>query len=102
MANIHFAVATPNHLILEHFNDFADPWVSELVDAAPVLDAIDGCFGVPTEPGLGLRLDHGACAKHPRTHAGIFLFRDGWERRGGPTAAPAIAGINEPSSPTPQ
>ena len=100
-ANIHFAVATPNHLILEHFNDFADPWVSELVDAAPAIDAADGCFSVPTEPGLGVRLDHDACAEHPRTHAGIFLFSDGWERRGTAPAAPTIPGLDGPSSPTP-
>ncbi len=81
-ANVHFAVATPNHLILEHFNDFADPWVSELVDVAPAVDPIDGCFAVPSSPGLGLRLDHDACAEHPRTRAGIFLFEEGWERRG--------------------
>jgi galactonate dehydratase len=101
-ANVHFAIATPNHLILEHFNDFTDSWVSELVDAAPAVDPVDGCFPVPTGPGLGLRLDHDACAEHPRTHAGIFLFNDGWERRGGPSSAPAIAGIEERSSPTPQ
>jgi galactonate dehydratase len=94
-ANIHFAVATPNHLILEHFNDFADTWVSELVDAAPAIDPLDGCFPVPTGPGLGLRLDHDACSEHPRTHAGIFLFDDGWERRGEPSAASAIAGLDE-------
>ena len=35
MANVHFAVATPNYKVLEHFNDFADPWVQELVDDAP-------------------------------------------------------------------
>ncbi len=81
-ANVHFAVATPNHLILEHFNDFADPWVSELVDVAPAVDPIDGCFAVPSSPGLGLRLNHDACAEHPRTRAGIFLFEEGWERRG--------------------
>ena len=85
-ANIHFAVATPNHLVLEHFNDFADPWVSDLVDFAPAIDPVDGCFPLPTGPGLGLRLDHDACAEHPRTHGGIFLFTDGWERR---TSAPA-------------
>jgi galactonate dehydratase len=98
-ANVHFAVATPNHLILEHFNDFADAWVSELVDAAPVVDPSDGCFHVPTAPGLGLRLNHTACAEHPRTHAGIFLFDDGWELRGERSGAPAIAGIDE--TPTP-
>jgi len=101
-ANIHFAVATPNHLILEHFNDFADPWVGDLVDAAPAIDPRDGCFPVPTRPGLGIRLDHEACAEHPRTHAGIFLFRDGWEHRGEEAAAAAIAGLDEESTPAPQ
>jgi galactonate dehydratase len=94
-ANVHFAVATPNHLILEHFNDFADAWVSELVDVAPAVDPIDGCFPVPTAPGLGLRLNHEACAEHPRTHAGIFLFDDGWELRGERSGSPAIAGFDE-------
>jgi len=87
VANIHFAVATPNHLILEHFNDFADTWVSELVDEAPAIDPLDGCFPAPDAPGLGIRLDHEACAEHPRTHTGIFLFSDGWERRGEPSTA---------------
>jgi galactonate dehydratase len=99
-ANVHFAVATPNHLILEHFNDFADAWVSELVDNAPTIDPHDGCFPVPTGPGLGVRLNHDACAEHPRTHTGIFLFDDGWERRGAPAAAPAMAGLDETSPPT--
>jgi galactonate dehydratase len=100
-ANVHFAVATPNHLILEHFNDFADPWVSELVDTAPAVDPVDGCFSVPTGAGLGVRLDHDACAEHPRTHAGIFLFSDGWERRGNGSAAPAVPGLEGTSAPTP-
>ena len=38
MANVHFAVATPNYKVLEHFNDFADPWVKTLVDAGPEVD----------------------------------------------------------------
>jgi galactonate dehydratase len=97
-ANIHFAVATPNYFILEHFNDFADAWVGELVDAAPAVDPRDGCFPAPTGPGLGVRLDHAACAEHPRTHAGIFLFDDGWERRGEPPAAAAIVGHDQESS----
>jgi galactonate dehydratase len=29
-ANLHLAVATGNYKVLEHFNDFADPWVDEL------------------------------------------------------------------------
>jgi galactonate dehydratase len=99
-ANIHFAVATPNYLVLEHFNDFADTWVSELVDAAPAIDPVDGCFPVPTEAGLGIRLDHDACAEHPRTHAGIFLLSEGWERRGDGSAATAV--VEGSGSPTAQ
>ena len=80
MANVHFAAATPNYRVLEHFNDFADPWVFQLVDAPPRVDA-DGCFTVPDRPGLGLTLDQDACAEHPATGAVIRLFEEGWERR---------------------
>ena len=66
MANLHFAVATPNYKVLEHFNDFADSWVDTLVDHAPRVEA-DGCFGVPERPGLGVKLNHDVCAAHPRT-----------------------------------
>jgi len=82
-ANIHFAAATRNVDILEHFNDFADPWVSELVDDAPRVDPADGCFPLPDRPGLGLRLDHEACARHPRGGARLQLFVDGWQKREG-------------------
>ena len=83
MANVHLAVATRNVDILEHFNDFADPWVSELVDAAPAVDPVDGCFALPDRPGLGVRLDHDACARHPRTGARLQLFVEGWQKRDG-------------------
>jgi galactonate dehydratase len=82
MANVHFAVSTPNYKVLEHFNDFADPWVQDLVDYPPTVDAADGCFALPERPGLGLRLNHDACAAHPPTGARIRLFEHGWERRG--------------------
>jgi galactonate dehydratase len=82
MANVHFAVATPNYKVLEHFNDFADPWVQELVDRAPQVAVEDGCFGLPDRPGLGVSLNHEACAEHPRTGGRLKLFEKGWERRG--------------------
>lgn len=82
MANVHLAVSTPNYKVLEHFNDFADPWVQELVDAPPLVDPADGCFAAPDRPGLGLRLNHERCAQHPRTGGRIRLFEEGWERRG--------------------
>ena len=81
MANLHFAISTPNYKILEHFNDFADAWVHTLVDNAPVVEA-DGCFALPERPGLGVTLRHEVCAEHPRTGGQIRLFEDGWEQRG--------------------
>ena len=82
MANLHLAVATPNYKVLEHFNDFADSWVLDLVDHPARVDPSDGCFTVPDRPGLGLRLDHDACAEHPRTGGRLQIFEEGWERRG--------------------
>ena len=81
-ANVHFAIATPNYKVLEHFNDFADSWVFDLVDAAPRVDPADGCFALPNRPGLGVRLNHDVCAEHPRTGGRLKLFEAGWERRG--------------------
>jgi galactonate dehydratase len=82
MANVHFAVATPNYKVLEHFNDFADPWVHDLVDHSPRVGAADGCFAVPDRPGLGVRLNREACAAHPPTGGRLRLFEQGWETRG--------------------
>jgi galactonate dehydratase len=80
-ANLHFAVATGNYKVLEHFNDFADPWVAELVDGAPRVDPADGCFALPSAPGLGVRLSREAAGRHPRTGVHFNLVREGWERR---------------------
>jgi galactonate dehydratase len=82
MANVHFAIATPNYKLLEHFNDFADPWVQDLVDHPPRVSVRDGCFGLPDRAGLGVRLNHDACAAHPRTGGRLRLFEAGWEKRG--------------------
>jgi galactonate dehydratase len=82
MANVHLAAATSNYKVLEHFNDFADPWVQDLVDHPPSVDREDGCFAIPERPGLGLSLKHDTCAAHPRTGGRIRLFEAGWERRG--------------------
>jgi galactonate dehydratase len=80
-ANLHLAAATQNFKVLEHFNDFADPWLADLVDRAPTVDAVDGCFAVPEAPGLGVRLNREACLAHPPTGARLELFRAGWETR---------------------
>jgi len=80
-ANVQFAAATRNFRILEHFNDFADPWVFDLVDVAPTVSEYDGCFSVSDRPGLGLHLNHEVCAEHPATGAHFELFKAGWEKR---------------------
>jgi galactonate dehydratase len=80
-ANLHFAIACANYKVLEHFNDFADPWVADLVPGAPRVDPRDGCFARPTRPGLGVSLDRAVAAAHPRTYAHFNLVAPGWERR---------------------
>jgi L-alanine-DL-glutamate epimerase-like enolase superfamily enzyme len=54
-------------------------WVGDLVQGAPTVDPADGCFALPTGPGLGVRLDRDAAARHPRTGVHFNLFKDGWE-----------------------
>jgi galactonate dehydratase len=80
-ANLHFAIACANYKVLEHFNDFADPWVNDLTVGTFRVDSTDGCFGLPTEPGLGVRLDRAVVEAHPRTRVHFNLVADGWERR---------------------
>jgi galactonate dehydratase len=81
-ANVHFAVAAGNYKVLEHFNDFADPWVRDLVDNALTVDERDGAFGAPVGAGLGVALNRDACAEHPRTGVHFNLVEPGWEHRG--------------------
>ena len=80
-AALHVAIAAPNTKVLEHFNDFADPWVHDIVTGAPYVNPVDGCFDLPTAPGLGLTLKKAVCAEHPRTGGRLALYSEGWEKR---------------------
>lgn len=80
-ANLHLAACTPNFKIQEHFNDFADAWVLDLAPGLPAVDLQDGCFVLPTAPGLGVKIDWDAVAEHPRERVHFDLFKPGWERR---------------------
>jgi galactonate dehydratase len=80
-ANLHLAACTPNFKIQEHFNDFADNWIFEVVKGLPEVDPADGCFPLPTEPGLGVTIDWDAVAEHPPQSVNFDLFKDGWQRR---------------------
>ncbi|HUW87470.1 MAG TPA: mandelate racemase/muconate lactonizing enzyme family protein [Candidatus Paceibacterota bacterium] len=80
-AALHVAIAASNTKVLEHFNDFADPWIHEIVEGAPYVNPKDGCFELPTAPGLGVTLNRAACAEHPRTGGRLALYAPGWEKR---------------------
>ena len=78
-ANLHLAATTVNFKIQEYFNDFADPFVAECEPGLPRV--VDGCFPLPTAPGLGISLNRDAIAAHPRQSVNFNLFRSGWELR---------------------
>lgn len=62
-AALHFAVATPNHIIQEEMVG-AVPWYNDVVSMTPI-DMVDGCWSVPQTPGLGVEIDMVEAAKHP-------------------------------------
>lgn len=60
---LHFAVATPNHVIQEEMSG-AVPWFNDVVSKTP-LSSQDGFWAVPTAPGLGVDIDEQEAARHP-------------------------------------
>jgi galactonate dehydratase len=78
-AALHVAAATPNFMILEHFNDFGEAWVKDAAPGNP--EVVDGFFALPTGPGLGVTLDEDVVAAHPRTDVFFDLFDEDWQFR---------------------
>lgn len=62
MANIHFALSTPNFLIQEVMREDV-PWRNEVVDSP--LAIRDGYIYPPTRPGLGIEVDEQSAAAYP-------------------------------------
>jgi galactonate dehydratase len=62
VAALHFAVSTPNHVIQEEMVG-AVPWYFEVVEGP--IELIDGFWRVPDAPGLGVKVNEAACARHP-------------------------------------
>jgi galactonate dehydratase len=62
-AALHFAVATPNHIIQEEMVG-AVPWYQDVVSQTPV-QMEDGCWLVPEAPGLGIEINLSEAAKYP-------------------------------------
>ena len=80
-AALHLAACTPNFKIQEHFNDFDEPYV---LDSAPGLPkVVDGYFGLPTGPGLGVVLDEEVVRAHPEQRIHFNLYKDDWHKRQG-------------------
>lgn len=80
-ATLQVAACTPNFKILEHFNDFADAEIKQVVKGAPEVDPATGCFELSDAPGLGVELNVEAAAEFPQQQAKFDLWADGWEKR---------------------
>jgi galactonate dehydratase len=83
VAALHLAACTPNFKIQEHFNDFADSWVKGVATGVPEVDPSDGCFPLPSGPGLGVKLNEDFIADHPSSGAFFDLFQHDWQFRQG-------------------
>lgn len=80
-AALHCCIAAPNTKVLEHFNDFADAWVHDLVTDPPRVQQDTGTFAKPMKPGLGIELNEDVVKAHPRTGGRLALYSEGWEKR---------------------
>jgi galactonate dehydratase len=78
-AALHVAACTPNFMIQEHFNDFADSWVKGAAPGVP--EVVDGSFSLPDKPGLGVELNEAIFADHPQIDKHFNLFSDDWHTR---------------------
>ena len=78
-ACLHFAAVAPNFKTLEHFNDFAEPFVRAAAPGNP--DVVDGAFALPSGPGLGIVIDRDVIREHPRRDIHFDLFREEWHLR---------------------
>ena len=78
-AALHLAACTPNLKILEYFNDFAEPFVTEAASGLPAVT--DGYFPLPSGPGLGVTLNEDVLLAHPYRRQHFNLFSEDWQWR---------------------
>ena len=78
-ASLQVGFSTPNFKILEHFNDFADSQIKDVVTGAP--EVVDGYFLRNDRPGLGVEFHKEAAAEFPQQRAHFDLWAEGWEKR---------------------
>ena len=71
---------TPNVFIQECFDDFLEPWVTDVLQGFPRVK--DGKIEIPDGPGYGVTLNEDEAAKHPYGKSNFLrMFKPGWERR---------------------
>ena len=80
MIALHIDAVTPNIYIQECFDDFLEPWVSDVLHGFERVQ--DGKLRIPDTPGFGVELDEVEAAKHPYGKSNFLrMFKPGWERR---------------------
>lgn len=62
-AALHFAVATPNHMIQEEMVGSV-PWYGDVLSQTPVT-MVDGCWEIPETVGLGIEINEAEAEKYP-------------------------------------
>ena len=71
---------TPNVFIQECFDDFLEPWVTDVLQGFPRVR--DGEIEIPEGPGYGVTLNEEEAVKHPYGKNNFLrMFKPGWERR---------------------
>jgi galactonate dehydratase len=89
LAALHLCFTLRNVKILEHFNDFADPFVKKVANFYP--EVKDGFFNLPEGPGWGVEIDEDFILAHPpdKSNQGLVLDpglnmfeKTDWAKRG--------------------
>ena len=80
MVALHIDAVTPNVFIQECFDDFLEPWVTDVLKGFHRVE--DGHLTMPTAPGIGVTLNEEEAKKHPYSKSNFLrMFKPGWEKR---------------------
>jgi galactonate dehydratase len=80
MVALHIDAVTPNVFIQECFDDFLEPWVTDVLKGFHRVE--DGHLSMPTAPGIGVTLNEEEAKKHPYGKSNFLrMFKPGWEKR---------------------
>lgn len=80
MVALHIDAVTPNVFIQECFDDFLEPWVSDVLTG--FVRVKDGHLEMPDAPGIGVELNEEEAKKHPYGKSNFLrMFTPGWEKR---------------------